>query len=515
MPRKREQDLRSGLHRSFNLILLGFALLGVAGIGSRLVGVRAVNELIHETQPLLENNARLLQVLTDAQSALRGYRLRRDDSYSDDFQHAVSTAVQTQAELRDLARDRPRVQRLLDVQDERVEAWLTLYRPLLRRIREDASHDPGSAVMADGAHLFDQIRVANERARTEIDSQSERLEADVRRSTIVAGIGLPLGLLIGLVVVGVVARRTTATVATPLEELRSTISRLSEGDLTARASTYGPTETQAVARAVNEMAESRERFDEMQKDAIRQLELLDEARSDFISSVSHELRTPLTSVTGYAEMLLDGDGGPLTEDQQRMVRTIDRNARRLLDLVEDILTVARMDVGTHRIAAEPVDIAAVAEAALEAVRPAMVAKSLSLDLDAPPQVGMVIGDRSQLERVLLNLLSNAVKFTPAGGRISVTAERQGKVVRLAVMDTGMGIPIAEQSRMFQRFFRSSTSRDEVIPGTGLGLSIVKALVEAHGGTIDFVSTPGRGTTFTVELPIAGREAITGQTDLDE
>lgn len=303
------------------------------------------------------------------------------------------------------------------------------------------------------------------------------------------------------------SRRTTAFVARPLENLRATIARLAEGDLTARAEVDGPTEIQSVATAVNEMAESRQRFHDLQQDAMRQLEALDQARADFISSVSHELRTPLTSVTGYAEMLLDGDAGPLGPEQEKMVKTIDRNARRLLDLVEDILTVARMDVGVHRLAPESVDIGALVEAAVDAVRPSLVARSLSLRIDVPPFIGTVHADRSQLERVLLNLLSNAVKFTPKGGRITVGADRTAENVTLSVTDTGMGIPIAEQPRMFQRFFRSSTSRDEVIPGTGLGLSIVKAIVGAHGGSIDFESTPGRGTTFRVELPVAGPSPV--------
>lgn len=515
MPRQRDKDLRTRLQRSFTLILLGFALLGVAGIGSRLVGVRAVNELIDETQPLLESNARLLQLLTEAQSAQRGYRLTRDESFFADFQASVSAAVDTERRLKDLARDRPGLRPLIDEQAERAEAWTDFWSSNLQQTRRDPSFVFDEVAAERGSELFEEVRAANDRARAEIDAQSDGVVAQVRRSTIIAGIGLPIGLLLGLIVVGVVARRTTAFVAEPLEDLRATITRLSNGDLSARAPTEGPVEIQAVARSVNEMAESRERFQEMQQEAMRQLELLDEARTDFISSVSHELRTPLTSVTGYAEMLLDGDGGPLTPDQEHMVRTIDRNARRLLDLVEDILTVARMDVGVNRMTAEPVDIAAVAESAVEAVRPSMVAKSLALDLDAQPHVGSVIGDRSQLERVLLNLLSNAVKFTPNGGRISLTAEREGECVRLIVSDTGMGIPIPEQPRIFQRFFRSSTSRDEVIAGTGLGLSIVKAIVEGHGGKIDFVSTPGRGTTFTVELPVAGRQPSSGQTDEDE
>lgn len=509
---RRRQDLRGRLQRAFNLILLGVALIGIAGVGSRLVGLSAVNELIYETQPLFEQNARLLQVLTDAQSAHRGYRLTRDEEFLRRFVTSLEDLPGVSAELRELSRDLPEIRRLLVRQGERTDTWVNEFAlPLVERLRSDSAYVPDPAVTETGNVLFQEVRAANESARSAITAHGDELETDVRQTTVNAGVGSVVVLLFALVAGTLMSRRTTAFVAEPLEELRATIGKLGEGDLTARAPVTGPTEIQSVATAVNEMAESRQRFQDLQQDTMRQLESLDQARADFISSVSHELRTPLTSVTGYAEMLLDGDAGALTAEQEKMVKTIDRNARRLLDLVEDILTVARMDVGVHRLSPEPVEVAALVEAAVDAVRPSLVARSLSLRVDIPPLVGKVNADRRQLERVLLNLLSNAVKFTPPGGRITVGADRAGDTLTLSVIDTGMGIPIAEQPRMFQRFFRSSTSRDEVIPGTGLGLSIVKTIVEAHDGTIDFESTPGRGTTFRIELPVAGPSPAPGQT----
>lgn len=512
MPRRRSQGLRSRLQRTFNLILLGVAVLGVAGAGSRVVGLNAVNELINETQPLLEDNARLMQIMTDAQSAHRGYRLTRDPDFLARYEAALGELPKVGANLRERSQDRPEIRRLLVEQGERADRWANDFSlPLLERIRTDPAYTPDAEVTEQGAALFDEIREANQAARVAIAARGDKVEAEVRQTTINAGVGTVVVLMLGLIGGTVMSRRATAFVAEPLEDVRATIDQLAQGDLAARATVAGPTEIQAVATAVNEMAESRQRFQELQQETMRQLEALDQARADFISSVSHELRTPLTSVTGYAEMLLDGDAGLLSADQEKMVRTIDRNARRLLDLVEDILTVARMDVGVHRLAIEPVEVAALVDSAVDAIRPQLMARSLSLSVDVPPAVGTVQGDRNQLERVLLNLLSNAVKFTPSGGRITVGADRAGDTVTLSVTDTGMGIPIAEQSRMFQRFFRSSTSRDEVIPGTGLGLSIVKTIVNAHGGTIDFESTPGRGTTFRVELPVGGPDPAPAQT----
>jgi len=504
MGRQRKQDLRSRLQRAFNLILIGVALLGVADVGSRLVGLRAVNELIYETQPLLESNAVLLQVLTDAQSAQRGFRLTRDESFLVRYTQALDELTDVTTDLRRLSQGQPEVRALLLEQSDRADTWLHDFSlPVMARLRADATYQVDAAASARGSALFDDVHEANEVARAAITARRDAIENDVRRTAINSGIASAVILLLALIAGSAMSRRTTAFVAKPLEDLRATIAKLAGGDLGARAPREGPTEIQAVAQAINEMAESRERFQELQQETMRQLEALDETRADFISSVSHELRTPLTSVTGYAEMLLDGDAGPLAAEQEKMVKTIDRNARRLLDLVEDILTVARMDAGFHRLSPEPVEVAVLVEAAVDAVRPGLVSRRLSLTVDIPPVVGTITADRGQLDRVLLNLLSNAVKFTPPGGRITIAAEKADGVLTLSVTDTGMGIPIAEQPRMFQRFFRSSTSRDEVIPGTGLGLSIVNSIVEAHGGSIDFESTPGRGTTFRLELPVAG------------
>ncbi|HUR50253.1 MAG TPA: ATP-binding protein [Acidimicrobiales bacterium] len=509
---RRKQDLRSRLQRAFNLILLGVALIGVLGVGSRVVGLQAVNELIYETQPLLESNAEFLQVLTDAQSAQRGYRLTHDGIYLERYNRAIRSVPELASGLRARSAELPEIRALLSEEVKRATKWMEEFSlPTMERVRADVTFQPDRAASAHGNDLFDAVRDANQKAETAMEVRADRVEAEVRRTTINAGLGSVVFLSLGILAAAVMSRRTTAFVANPLEDLRHTIARLAEGDFAARATVEGPTEIQSVAEAINEMAESRERFHELQQETMRQLESLDQARADFISSVSHELRTPLTSVTGYAEMLLDGDAGPLGSEQEKMIRTIDRNARRLLDLVEDILTVARMDVGVQRLSPEPVNVADLIESAVDAVRPSLVARALSLRVDVPPVVGAIRADRGQLERVLLNLLSNAVKFTPRGGRITVAAEKRAGTLSLSVSDTGMGIPIAEQPRMFQRFFRSSTSRDEVIPGTGLGLSIVKSIVEGHGGSIEFDSTPGRGTTFRVELPADGPPSPAGQT----
>jgi PAS domain S-box-containing protein len=250
---------------------------------------------------------------------------------------------------------------------------------------------------------------------------------------------------------------------------------------------------------VTDVTARRQAADELHL-AVEQLQEADRVRTDFVSTVSHELRTPLTSIVGYLELLTEGDAGPLAPQQERMLAVVERNSRRLLALIEDLLTLSRVESGSFKLGRQLVDIGPLVEGAEAAILPALRAKGIHFDVSVDPDVGCVMGDAAQLERVLLNLLSNAAKFTDEGGSIAVRAEGRGGTVRLTVSDTGMGIPAEEQAKLFTRFFRSSLAHEHAIQGTGLGLAIVKTIVEQHAGTVDLDSTPGQGTTFTIVLP---------------
>ena len=241
---------------------------------------------------------------------------------------------------------------------------------------------------------------------------------------------------------------------------------------------------------------------EREREMVQRLKELDQAKSDFVATVSHELRTPLTSIRGYVEMLSDGDAGELEPDQQRMLEVVQRNADRLLALIEDLLTLSRIESGTFRVASVPVALGGIVHATLDELRPQALGRGVELVADVASDIPAVLGDSSQLERVLLNLLSNAIKFTLDGGHVVVRVRQLGAAVEVEVEDEGIGIPEAEQDRLFSRFFRSSTSQERAIQGTGLGLVIVKSIVEHHGGDIAVRSQPGVGTTFTIRLPAA-------------
>ncbi len=229
------------------------------------------------------------------------------------------------------------------------------------------------------------------------------------------------------------------------------------------------------------------------------------AKSEFVSTVSHELRTPMTSIKGYADLLLLGTAGRLTEGQERFLRIIKSNADRLSDLVNDLLDIGRIDSGRIELEKRAVNVASLVEQVMESLRRKAEEKGLRLHSQVAPDLPPVWGDSARLIQVLTNLVSNAYQYTPPEGEITVQAERQGEMVLIQVKDTGIGITPQDQEKIFDRFFRADHPLVQEIRGTGLGLSIVKSLVEMHGGEIWVESEPGQGSTFSFTLPIAQEE----------
>jgi signal transduction histidine kinase len=227
---------------------------------------------------------------------------------------------------------------------------------------------------------------------------------------------------------------------------------------------------------------------------------LDRLRDGFVAVVSHEFRTPLTSVRGYLELLQGGEGGPVSEEQQRLMAVIARNTDRLIRLVGDLLFVGQVDEGKLELALGPVDLGNLVAQSAEAARTHAADKDIELVVSAE-QLPLLIGDSGRLGQLLDNLISNALKFTPPEGRVTVRAGWNGNVAFVEVEDTGMGISADDQKRLFERFFRTSSVTAQSIPGSGLGLSISQAIAEAHGGKISLCSDPGAGTTFRLEAPL--------------
>jgi signal transduction histidine kinase len=253
----------------------------------------------------------------------------------------------------------------------------------------------------------------------------------------------------------------------------------------------------ALAFAENTRQSQREtaRLNE-QNDGLRKL---DRFKDEFVALVSHELRTPLTSIRGYVELLVSGEVGAITEEQDTYLRVVDRNAGRLFHLVEDLLFVAAAYSGKLELKPTEVDVSRLAREAVEGFRPTTEPRQMNLTL-AVPATCVMQADGLRLAQLLDNLLSNAIKFTPDGGDVSLTIDTAGDGLVIAVRDTGMGMRPDELEHLFDRFFRTEAATAGAMPGTGLGLSISKAIVELHGGDIRAESVEGAGTCFFVSLP---------------
>jgi signal transduction histidine kinase len=237
---------------------------------------------------------------------------------------------------------------------------------------------------------------------------------------------------------------------------------------------------------------------------VEQLTALDEAKSDMIGTVSHEMRTPLSSVLGYLELVLDDDGGPVPTDAKDMLRVAQRNARRLQSLVGNMTMMTNLESGDGAPPLAPTPLARVLGRVGESLRPFAESRGVALTVACDDSV-VVHGNDSQLEQVFTNLVENALKFTSATGSVRIEvvegATRGGEPAALvSVTDTGMGVPEGELPQLFDRFFRASNAKENVLPGTGLGLSIVRGIVQAHEGDVAVASVLGEGTTFIVALP---------------
>jgi len=239
-----------------------------------------------------------------------------------------------------------------------------------------------------------------------------------------------------------------------------------------------------------------------QRAVVAQLEELDRAKSEMMATLNHEIRTPLTSIRGYLELVIQGEGGTIPLEAGDLLRVAEHNADRLAALVDNMLTMSRLDAGATTPERQQVDLGALLYRVVASLQPFATSRRVALDVDELGISPRVLGDETQLERAFTNVTQNALKFTPAGGSVGIEVAREVDTIVVRVIDTGMGIPEKEMSMLFGRFYRASNAQRGAIPGSGLGLAIVRSLVRAHNGDVSISSAVDVGTTVRVELPAA-------------
>ena len=237
---------------------------------------------------------------------------------------------------------------------------------------------------------------------------------------------------------------------------------------------------------------------------------VDKAKTEFVSLASHQLRTPLTSIGWYVEMLQAGDAGVLNDKQKEFLSEVYTGNRRMVELVNALLNVSRMELGTFVVEPEPTDVALLARSVVNEQKPQIDEKKIKFSLSFEKNIPLIQADPRLLRMVFQNLLSNAVRYTPKNGEIELSLSLDDKKnVLLKVSDTGYGIPKNQQNKIFTKLFRADNAREKDTEGTGLGLYIVKAIVDHDGGKIWFESEENKGTAFYVTLPLEGMKKKEG------
>lgn len=235
----------------------------------------------------------------------------------------------------------------------------------------------------------------------------------------------------------------------------------------------------------------------------QEIERANHLKSEFLASMSHELRTPLHTIIGFSELLIEELKGALNIDQKRFVNHIHRDSLHLLELINDILDLSKIEAGRLDLRPELFELAPALDEVLATIRPQGATKSIAIETHVSESMTLE-ADRVRFKEILYNLLSNALKFTPDGGEVRIEAGVRDEFAEISVADTGIGIPLEQQRAIFEVFRQVATTTKGVREGTGLGLAITKRLVEQHGGTICVESVPKHGSRFTFTMPLCGK-----------
>jgi len=356
----------------------------------------------------------------------------------------------------------------------------------------------------EGRFRLDAIRRRLARVLAVADAEGASQVASARteaRQAFAIGVGaLVLSALLVLLFAAHLARR----IGRPVRRTAAAAGRLATGDLSIRLEETGPGEIAELTAAFNAMAESLERGKrelEEQNEELRESERL---RAELVSIVSHEIRTPLASVLGYTSLLLRRDFDEA--ERRRYLEIVAAEGRRLGALIDEFLEIREAERHGLELREQLLDVAELLSEQVGVFADQSDVHTLELHLPDEPLVAR--GDPDRLAQVVSNLLTNAIKYSPEGGTIEVSAERDGESVCVQVRDEGLGIPAVDQARIFTKFFRSE-ARARGIAGVGLGLAISREIVEAHGGRIGFTSEPGAGSVFWFRLPRAPQKPAGG------
>jgi signal transduction histidine kinase len=442
----------------------------------------------------------LQKLVVGLDTGARGYAVTHDRTFFERWKQARDQLPETLDKFVRESGEDPRSTQVAEQLADDIRNYLNEFsRPLV----EIARDDPRAAVSGLAIKLNrERTRaidrrlgefLAFERARASATADSAEDEA---KRAVALGLG---GIVASVVMILLIGIYLTRAIARPVQEVAVEANRIARGELTVDLDERGPGEIGMLKRAFLAMAADlaeRRRALEEQNQRLRESERL---KSELVSIVSHEIRTPLASILGFTSVLLQRDVS--AEDRRRFLEIIGTEARRLTALLDEFLDVQRLEGGPLELRLSEVDVSALVRTQVALFSAESDKHWLELHLPDDPLV--VEGDAGRLAQVFSNLISNAIKYSPEGGPVEVSGEQENGIVRIRVRDEGFGIPPEAHDRIFTKFYRG-TAASRGIAGSGLGLALARSVVEAHGGSIEFESTVGEGTLFSVELPMGSR-----------
>jgi two-component system OmpR family sensor kinase len=473
------------------------AIAAVVAVVGVVISAIAVSELTDDLSPAAAANQAVYQDLTDMSAAAESWSSNGLPAAADDYRQATLRLGAHEQEVRAFAEGDRSLQTVVDRQEDAANAWIQGYA------------DPRMAAKGGAGASAREVRAGNAafgEIRTGHQATTQAFDSRVRSAS--HGVSLRLrGTVLVVIVVAALAaflitrsrRRLLAELSTPLLALEKVVQRMARGDGEARAAATGPKEVQAVAQALNDLADAQTRARAVEVWIQRELRTLDTAKDDFVANVSHELRTPLTTISGYLELVAEEFEEQMEPRHERMLDATRRNVARLKMLIDDLLTLQQAEVSNQQM--ESVDLIGVVRDVVMDVKLSAARRSIRIGVKSPQLAVPVLADRAMLHRAFLNIVTNAVKFSHDDGIVDVAITGKHGQVEVAVTDRGIGIPSGELYRLGTRFFRASNAVSNEIAGTGLGVRIMQTIVDRHAGAVVIDSEEGVGTTVTVRLPV--------------
>jgi signal transduction histidine kinase len=379
---------------------------------------------------------------------------------------------------------------------EDYDQFIKVVTRVVELIRAGRAAESRELQLAQAGPLADRL----ERLTNELVNKAEAdmvASTDASQDTYVTSRWVVIGFAIGSIGLALVLGYAISwSLIGPVRQMDARFRDIASGDFSGHVQVSNRDEMGALAANLNRMNDELGRL-------YRQLEAASRHKSEFLANMSHELRTPLNAIIGFSEVLQERMFGELNDKQAEYMQDILSSGRHLLSLINDILDLSKIEAGRMELDLGTFSLPIALDSALTLVRERASRHGIGLTLTVDERLGEVTGDERKVKQILLNLLSNAVKFTPEGGRITLKAAPADGRVEISVTDTGIGIAPEDQDAIFEEFRQVGGDGTGTREGTGLGLTLTKKFVEMHGGRIWVNSQPGKGSTFTFTLPLAG------------